>query len=218
MSEEALFNFDWPVDQGGYEIDWLLPDKGRSTLLGQKVTEDIIRPRGGAIRYYRPLEDQPGLARRLAGLAETPTQDAYLDFAKNFGLLRLSIESSNYERIEDWHRVVFGLDAVFSRIDAGDTQAAAELFNENIISRFTAKIHYEHARRPALNIVPGTLQSALWFQVAGEITDGTKFKKCAQCPTWLPVGKGAKYRTSRKFCSTKCRKAYNYAKRKEQRK
>ena len=222
MADKDLFTFEWPVDKAGYDLELVKPRRspGRSpTQLTAGHTEPyyVIRRQGGPLSYYRPLEDHPGLARRLADLATTaPSDDTALrDFANECGLLGLwsfgvDPEEQRQEEVADWRSRARSLRHVFWLKDAGKLQAACELFNEHIHPRFTARIHYQPAAADRrLQIAPLTLIGALWLQVAGELTHGTRFKKCRQCPTWFPVGRGAKYRSSREFCSNRCRMAWH---------
>jgi len=213
MANKGLFSFEWPVDQSGYEFEWITPPppspSAPNSLLSEFRDEPhfVIRGRGGPFRYYRPLEDSPALARRFADLAATSSDDtAFLDFANEFGLLGLGKVT---ERIDDWQHIAKGLALILGLKDAGSLQAACTEFNEHVHTRFTAKIHCERVGRPKLEIVPATLAGALWFQVSGELTHGTKFKRCDWCPIWFPVGRGTGHRETRKFCSNRCRMAWH---------
>lgn len=213
MANKDLFSFEWPVDQSGYELEWITPPPPSPstpvTLLSEFRDEPhyVIRRRDGPLRYYRPLEDHPGLARRFADLATASSDDTALqDFANEFGLLGLG---ETTEKTNDWRRIANGFGYIFGLKDAGSLQAACTEFNERVHPRFTARIHYERAERPELEIVPATLAGALWFQVAGELTYGTKFKRCDWCPIWFPVGPGTGHRETRKFCSNRCRMAWH---------
>ncbi len=222
MADKSLFTFEWPVDKAGYDLELVKPRRspGRTpTQLTAGDTEPyyVIRRRGGPLSYYRPLEDHPGLARRLADLATTAASDdtALRDFANEFGLLGVwaglgfDPEKDREERIDDWRSFARSLRYVFWLKDGGNLETACTEFNEHVRPRFTARIYYERAKRPELEIVPATLAGALWFQVAGELTYGTKFKRCDWCPTWFPVGRGTGRRETRKFCSDRCRMAWH---------
>ncbi len=172
----------------------------------------IIKPRSGLSHQYQPLEDHPGLARRFAN-TETSLSDntILLELANTFGLLT----NTRHERVSVWRNTIAGLRYVLSLKDENALQAACETWSEHVRPQFTLSIPYKHAKRPQFEARPLDLAAALWFQVGGELTHGTEFKRCRQCPEWFPVGKGAKYRKSRQFCSTSCRKANDYAKRKD---
>lgn len=221
MTNNDLFALEWPVDQAGYELELIKPRRstGRTTLLTASDTEPyyVIRRRGGPLSYYRPLDDNYlGMARRFADLATASSDDTTLrDFANEFGLLGVwaglgfDPEENREERIDEWRSLTKSLRYVYSLIDSGSLETACAKFNEHIHPRFTTRIHYERAKRPKLKIVPATLVGTLWFQVAGELTHGTKFKRCDWCPTWFPVGPKTGHRETRKFCSDRCRMAWH---------
>jgi hypothetical protein len=77
------FDFVWPVDQEGYEI-WRNPHDDESALFFGRPETIFIRPRGGPLRYYRPLEVE-GLWLRFA--ASCISVEGALSFANEFGLL-----------------------------------------------------------------------------------------------------------------------------------
>ena len=91
MEENDLFVLDWPVDQEGYDLEFVEPPAlapGTPVTVLSEVAEVATEPywaikrRGGPPQYYRPLKDHPGLARRFADLAQTSgAYAAFVDFA-----------------------------------------------------------------------------------------------------------------------------------------
>src|SRR4029077_2661342 len=60
----SLFEFRWAVDQDGYEIERIAAREG-SSLVDTEYEHEVIRPRGGPLRGYRPMDDYPDLWRRF---------------------------------------------------------------------------------------------------------------------------------------------------------
>ena len=85
--EGGLFQFEWAVDQHGYEPASAeeLPPGDERPVLEEPPTGGgwWIRRRGGPLRRYRPLESCRGLARRFAYLSKEP--QALCDFANQYG-------------------------------------------------------------------------------------------------------------------------------------
>jgi len=215
MGKNNLFTFEWPVDQDGYELEFVKPrlTKGRADT---KLTGpyQILKRRSGPLRYYRPLEDQPGLARRLAELSKHQGDESLLvDFANEFGLLSHDsfglVISGQRMKTSDWWEIALQLHFVLELKDAGNIEAACATLNEHVHPNFKPHIHFQQPKRPKLSIAPDNLAGALWFQVMGEITHGTKFKRCDLCPTWFPVGPRTGHRETRRFCSNTCRNAWH---------
>ena len=208
----------WSVDQDGYEAVSAedLPEGVQRPVLqaaslpaGQGF---YLKRKGGQLREYRPLDEQSGLARRFAYLPKTPS--AILDFANEFGFLGLecSKHPDDVEWAEHspwWHTHVQGLRHFVERIDTDDKYSIASVFNEYVEPEMTVRIEAARAKRPALKVAPLNLIAGMWLQVAGELTTGTKYRKCEWCPRWFSYGAGTGRRETRRFCSDGCRKAWN---------
>src|SRR5437762_13748790 len=78
------YDFEWPVDQHGYEIEHVPAAVGSTLLSLPAAARDVIRRRSGPLRFYRPME-QPGLWRRFAETCSS--LDGVRDFVSEFGLL-----------------------------------------------------------------------------------------------------------------------------------
>ena len=224
MENSGLFSFEWPVDQNGYLLEEVEPEAKSSaarTLLGPKR---IIRPKGGPIRYYRPLEEQVGLARMFADIQSSADQEvAFIEFANKYGMLGtfssqpyIASDPRHSERLKDWAFEAEMMATMKDFIDRRQLEAASGIFNGlNRSWNLIPKIRYERAQRPKLELVPDTLAGVMWLQFAGELTNGTSFKRCLWCPTWFPIGPGSPHRESRKFCSDACKTAWHRNQRKE---
>ncbi len=201
-----LFEFQWAVDQDGYEIEKVPPGSG-STLVYSYPGYRQIRRRGGPWRHYRPVEEDPGIARRFACLPETP--DAVLQFVNRYGLpgtsaLRTSEPDpwSEFEPLEDLYRGIRNLRFLFDLIDADKRQQVLELFNQHLKPRMTIRIGGGGTRKPHLEVAPLSLNSFMVLQLAEEITrKNVRYVLCENCPSWFL------HRRHKRFCSNTCRVA-----------
>lgn len=226
---EELFRFSWYVDQHGYKLEFQEDEPGKTSLTA-KIPGWRLARKGGPLREYWPLDEHPGLFRRFANLPEdlspedlSPEPKALLEFANEFGLLGTwAISTGQMPDSEDligWRDDIRSFRAMVGAIDDGRVREACEAFRGNTGPRMTVRI--EHApfggRYPSLHVAPLTLVGALWLQVAGQLTQGLKFRKCKhkQCPTHFPVGARTRFRKTKVFCSDRCRVAWNRQKKKE---
>jgi hypothetical protein len=219
MSE--LFEFEWGVDQSGYEI---APRK-RGALSTASTLFDLsddpdgdtgggdydheIRRRGGPLRYYRPMTERPGLWRRCA---ETCISwDGALEFVNEFGLFGLFDKQESSESIGFILNTGRYLAAIADQIDKGDRDGAAQIFNSSGRTRLAAMIVPAIKGRRKIHefrLAPLTLRGALHLQVGEAITGDRRLKRCRNCPEWFPVGTGAAT-ARRDFCSDRCRVAWS---------
>ncbi len=217
-SQPELFHFEWYVDQHGYEAvsaEQVPPGVQRRVLEATSVPAGggwYLRRKGGPLRAYRPLEEHPGLARRVAKLSKDAA--AILEFANEFGFLGVDQsehpEVAHYEEhVWTWHTHMKGLRYIVEGVEAGQKYSMASIFNQYVEPQMTVRITTDPVKRPTLQVEPLNLVAAMWLQVAGELTYGTKFRKCEWCPTWFPYGPGTKHKETKRFCSDRCRKAWH---------
>ena len=218
MPGEGLFTLVWPVDDHGYDLVFIepepLPKDFPHTVLSDADAREpywALKPRGGPIREYWPLEDEQGrlrgLARQLSEVDVLPL--AIQEFANEFGLLGFD-RDGKVERISDWQRTIIAMRDVLKFRDDGKLEDACNVLHHSNTSWLRWSVRYERAKPLKLELSPITLAGALWFEVAGELTKGTTYRKCSICSTWWPVGPGA-YTKRRITCSDKCRTALNRA-------
>ena len=62
------FAFEWAVDQDGYDVEIIVDPERPSPPHFERAT---ITPRGGPLRFYRPLSEHPDLWRRFANSCHT---------------------------------------------------------------------------------------------------------------------------------------------------
>src|SRR6516162_8369199 len=76
------FHFEWPVDQHGYTVE---RRSGRDADGYGPGEFEYIHPRGGPLRFYRPLDDG-GLWLRFAQTCRA--REGVLQFVREYGTLR----------------------------------------------------------------------------------------------------------------------------------
>jgi hypothetical protein len=215
---DDLFHFEWYVDEKGYEavpaqdLPEGVPESALQTASLSPGQGFDLKRKGGRLRRYRPLVEEPGLARWFAYLKRRPP--AYLDFANRFGFL--GVGCTEHPDVHEWREHswwwdthVRGFLGVVESIDAGDKFSIASIFNHYVEPRMAVRIETARAKRPILKVVPLNLIDWMWLQVAGELTAGTKYRECKWCSRWFPYGKGTGHRETKRFCSDPCRKAWN---------
>lgn len=213
----------WEVDTAGYEIDpGRMPGVEHPGVLGarffrdkgvdeQYVSRGVIRPRGGKARQYRPMEEAPGLARRLAALfpidgkSHGPSDEGIVNFVNKYGLLTANTEMP----VRDFLYTAKYLSVFASAVDNENRNVAREVFNERILPRMTVKLVGAASGAPTANwfidVEPIDLISAAWLQMAAELTQGKKLKKCAapDCLDWFPD------RANKRFCDNRCKMSFH---------
>lgn len=207
----ALFEFRWAMDQDGYEIEHVPASTGGS-LLSSVYEHDLIRPRGGPLRWYRPMDDHPGLWRRFAACADASD---LLEFVCEFGLLysfgRPDPERANPEphvdRILSTAELIRQIAAL---IDTTLYAEAAALWNAQARPGLTAGLVPTHHRgRFECKPMPLTLIGALLLQTGEAIAGNQQWRHCRNdgCSEWFRIGDGA-HTSRREFCSDRCRVAW----------
>ena len=173
-----------------------------TTLLGS-VQYDIIRPKGGPPRYYRPLDDYPGLWRPFAETCSSV--EGVLTFVREFGLLTdRGTEGpdeilSTAERIRD----------IVTLLDDSDRAGAAGLLNR-YPPRISEPLYWnDRSARFETRLVPFTLRHALLHQAAETIAGNYQWRRCGNegCPPWFRLGQGA-HTIRREYYSNRCRVAH----------
>lgn len=206
---DSPFRFVWPVDQLGYEIEHVKLKEPRG--LGMEREYDVIRPRGGPLRYYWPM-DEDGLWRQFAESCNSI--EGVLRFVAQFGRLgrvepeRFDIILSNAEFL----RLIAG------RLDAGDRASAATLFTQGGLPNLKEAILWSNEKPEVFEfrLIPLSLRDALLHQAGEAITGNRRFRRCRNesCPNWFRLGHRANtgegrrtYTARREFCSDRCRVA-----------
>ena len=193
--DESPFRFAWPIDQDGYSIESMESDK-----LGPAY--EVIRPRGGPWRFYRPL-DNDGLWLRFGESCNS--REGVLSFVSEFGPLTRPPP----HRIDEILRTATLIRKIADRLDRGDRGAAALLFDEHGMPSFRAGIIRDDSRSTfEFVLIPLSLRDALLLQAGEAINKHRRFRRCRneRCSNWFRLGPGAKTER-REFCSDRCRVA-----------
>jgi hypothetical protein len=192
--DETPFRFAWQVDQDGYSIESVESDG-----LGRPY--EVIRPKGGPYRFYRPLDDD-GLWLRFG--EHCRSREDVLSFATEFGPL---IQPP--QRIDEILETATLIRQIADRLVKGDRGAAALLFDQHGIPSFKAAIIRDDTRVTfEFVLIPLTLRDALLLQAGEAINRQRRFRRCRneRCSNWFRLGPGAKTER-RQFCSDRCRVA-----------
>jgi hypothetical protein len=195
------FVFEWPVDQHGYEIE--RSKGGGSSLIGA-ATYDFIRPAGGPPRYYRPLEDHPGLWRQFVDTCLS--LEGTLAFVREFGLLT-DLAGRDYP-----HEILKTAELIrqiAAKLDEDDRRFAADLLHVRPPHIAEMLDWNDRIGRFETRLVPLDLRSALLHQAAEAIAGNHQWRPCRNqgCPVWLQLGGPRGVTVRREFCSDRCRVA-----------
>jgi hypothetical protein len=224
----ALFQFEWAVDQHGYDpkeepVYPFDPDTNERTSDVPMGTVDAIHARGGPLRFYRPLEEHPGLWLRFAHQCDDIANA--LTFVTEFGVLSAALPPSGFDLdrpLSDIGRpeppkpataeavpLILGsasfLREIAARLEREDRTGAADYFSRWAAPELTAGIQRDGDKYEP-ELIPRSLDAALKLQALQAITGAQQWRRCrnSRCPNWIQIGAGA-YTARREFCSTRCR-------------
>ena len=187
----------------------------------------VVEPIGEEIVSSRPLDGNPGLFREFADMKLKPSAiedfvNTYGQLERQFGLDRLNVW---FDQIRLMRKAVKSWEEANRRGDLNRWVAAfnnhTELVGSSLhIGRAGANIELRiigGTLPPSLKIVPQTLNSAMWLQLAQRVSATTGLRRCQWCPRWFEYGLGTGRRKTGFYCSDRCRKAA-YLHRKEKQK
>ena len=206
-----FFDFDWPRDEGGYEIKQPRKPKRAATSLEEYAPTHYIQPSGGPITTTRPLKHFPYLFLTFAETSKTP--NGVNEFADRYGLLK----GNERESLDEWYEAIdaFKQSVAFNKDDfwestSGDLEA-------QMPRSFTAVlVRRSDNRLPSLLVRPTTLYAAMWLQYASWVSaPGINYRWCAWCNKPFLYGPTTGRRSRARYCEPKCQKAHAYAKKKE---
>jgi hypothetical protein len=156
----------------------------------------------------RPLDMFPTLYMSLA--KSEPTIEAHKDFARKYGLLTNELEEDTYiwsERLKDMKDLV-AMVSDRSRWSVRDGWFAPQEFVSGFKLRFVPRRDDENGID--LTIVPNSLYSAIALQCLSSCAQGAKVHSCKSCGELFEIHGTSGRRSNRKFCSDKCRFAFNH--------
>lgn len=209
-----LFDFEWKRCPDGYDII-------------KRDGDSFVASRSSRIEAYKPWE--VGVERGVAfmAFAKSPkSKAAILKLADAYGLLHFDKASTvvgkwagAIEVLGEWQAAIGGLKTAVRAWEAGKTEQVKKIANDLGILAETNVSLIDDPSNPdglALRLQPRDLYSALWFQFAESAAAGSKIRRCAfpTCGKPFAYGTGTGRRETAQYCSPKCRKAHEYARRK----
>jgi hypothetical protein len=208
---EVLYRFEWARDKAGYVIE---PSPAQDlsgendSFLAKARAPDLIRPRGGPLDYYRPMEDHPGLWREFAERCTSPA--TVVEFANEYGLPGSGAHAHQHPHdqvrtyVPDIIAAAANIRHLVRLIDTKRLQEETfDFFNQNFRGLVSMRI-VDGILRP----VPVTLLSAMQIQAAEALTGNQIWKHCQNPSCHKSFQLGAGYTKRRQFCDDRCRQAY----------
>ena len=175
----------------------------------------ILEPVGDLTVRYRPLDQHPGLFMEFAGVGSKP--EAIKAFADKYGQLHLQ---GVPDYLRGWsfeiRRMRDAVKLMEKGKKAGSLRDWVQVYNRRLDDLIGEKARASAAfqlmdtddpLRPSLHAVPDDLLSAMWLQLAQQVSSSTGLRRCAWCSTWFVYGTGTGRRKSGHYCSPKCQKA-----------
>lgn len=210
-----LVNFDWERDPAGYEFrdEHRPPIAGTLAITGAPVSTTIIgrgddlrvlRGRSGKAQTIRPLDGNRALFVELAeaGIGEAGA----IAFANEFGLLY----RGHPVTMDDWPMTVLNMSA--SRRYARNRKKFRDSWNAN--AGQVARAHMRLGPDLEIRLVPDSLVSAAYLQLALHVAKGGQLHACAKCGKPFVTGTGTSKRKTKKYCGGPCRQKAWRARRK----
>jgi hypothetical protein len=196
--------FEWQIDQDGYKV-------GHTGPSGSVFTQGV-QGKGGPLRAYRLDLDgaDAGLFRQFAAL--NTSQENILRFANERGCLWSA--EGEVEGFFEWYYWIGRVKSLVTALDEGRHDDFWEEFNnvseEHRPPVFVARIEpHVVPNKSRLKLIPKSLLAAMWLQAANASIKSIALKQCEFCPHWFPVGPGTGRKPSKRFCSNRCRVAWN---------
>ena len=110
--------------------------------------------------------------------------------------------------LSDWVNMSARFKLVLTAIKNNEMQLAENRLNEltNFAAKFKVSISpkYENNRR-TINLEPDSLIAAMVYKLIISITEGTDYRKCNWCEGWFTIGASTGRRTTRQYCSSRCK-------------
>ncbi|MGH7089593.1 MAG: hypothetical protein ACREE4_22090 [Stellaceae bacterium] len=199
-----FFDFEWPVDQSGYEwterpersyVPTVLSSPRISSGIATvtRPADWIFRPRGGRLRYRRPLAVAPHLFREFAACSNREAIGRFIDEwgmldGEEFGYL-----SGYLARARNLQIMLFALSETLGRNYAGP------LLDYIGSPRFHASIKDYQTSPPEMFLSPVDLYNAMLWQLRQTATERVEIRQCKNCGNPIFVGEG--HRDARtEFC------------------
>jgi hypothetical protein len=184
---------------------------GIATAL-KSIDQPRIKPRGGTMEVYRPLETFPKLYVQFAKI-ETPEE--LLEFVEKFGPLtreglhpqkgdRIAPLLAHSEAMREMLEVARNREAL-KRVVKYEVLKFANLIGTLAINPGTGRLQLE--------LKPVSFLDALWLSLAQDLSSKNNLSRCDHCGHWFETGPGTGRRLDAKFCSNEHKIAFHSLKR-----
>lgn len=198
-----LIDFEWGRAADGYEIVWPKPKAAGEKRGTRIITGDVgptLEPKSDRTIRYRPLDEHPALFKEFAELDSSP--EAILEFANKYGLL-----NDDGPPCRLWNDGIITLKAAVILWERGAEEPFIQAWNATKLGQISIKLVCRGQKEtPGLAMVPSSLESAMYIQLAQAITGNRGLQRCLWCATWFLFGAGTGRRKSAHYCSDHCRK------------
>jgi len=171
----------------------------------------VIRQSSRTRQTFEPLKVPTKLYLAFSELDGSP--EAYVDFARKWGLLEKPADEGAWEFVHVWRSEIKKMKNLIGFVSMVKTEDGRRLRME-MASLKAFLVSGEPNTRPALVLQPPSLLEAMKLQLAQSHASGAALQRCSQpsCGKWFEVGAAGK-RSVAKFCSDTCRNRYHYERR-----
>ncbi len=184
-----LVKFNWKRDPEGYAFrdEYVRPEIGELR---------VLRGRSGKVETIRPLDGNRALFVELAGVDKD--EGGAIDFANEFGLLF----DTHPVTTEVWPMYVKWMGLALRA--ARNPNKFRAIFNVNS-DRGTIKFNIGLGPNLDIGLVPDSLFSAAWLQLALHVASGGQLHACDYCGKPFVSGPNTRRRKTAKYCGKPCR-------------
>jgi hypothetical protein len=221
----AIVRLEWEIDSKGYDIE----DRAGSGKVRKGISTDLTDPertilgtpaaglfviaRGGKPERY-VLE---GIENRVfEDLANTPeTPEGVLAFVNKWGLpfrtkdMSLSLLDPPHGMVNgEFYNCIWQLKRAVEFASSGNF----EPFERSMDKRGIAGLQVRFGRMrgdsaPRLFVEPRSLNTFCWLELMQSIVGGAHFQRCLNCGAFFSIGIERGTRSTRQYCSDRCRVA-----------
>jgi hypothetical protein len=226
---QIKIDFEWRRDPKGYRLLDAETPRSRvdnpdlimfpESLLSLAVASQqrVVR-RGGALEFYRPLDDFESLYKTFAKTAKSP--EGVLEFIEKFGpLTERGLEPTQGDDVSYVIEHANSMHALLSLHATGNKKDLVSQIGPIGIqlSRIDVALVGDRINESLkLHLGVRSLLGALWLQFGQALSSGARLRLCQQCGDLFETGPGTGRRLDAKFCSDEHRVAFNSLKRKQE--
>lgn len=199
----------WPKDERGYELVDVPPYKHR-TISGSHEGGLSVAGRGGEQIRYVLTGTERGVAAKIANTPCTP--EGVLNLTNDWGYLTEPGHAYFIEEVYGW---ILALESAFQLAVKGDLISLERRFPEKNIAALKLSFErYGKEATPRLYLKPANLINFAWIELMLMTSSNIGFRHCANCGNVFTFGLEKGSRSTRQYCSGRCRVAGHRAKKK----